>query len=164
MEQAPNNDVDADVDKTNSLKDEDLRAAIWQALQFAVAKKVVTARQSGQYKEHQFHTDECIKSAYVSPKEKTSTPYTQISYNGIKYYMHRLAWRFGNKNAKIPSGLDVSHLCNEHKCFNPAHLTVELGAANRARGYCQSSAAKFSDYCCPHEPTCPGVPPCKQPK
>lgn len=148
-------------DKANELKEGDVLAAMKQALDYAVQQSVVTAREAGQVKERNY-PDHCILSAYAPSKK--NCPYTQVRYQQTKYYCHRIAYRFGNNGSEIPQGFNISHLCHNHKCFNPKHLAAEAGADNRERACCRSAALKFSDYRCPHNPTCPNVPPCAERK
>lgn len=47
--------------------------------------------------------------------------YGQIWHNGVKYMAHRWAYQHFN-NKKIPSGIQIDHLCRNTKCCNPEHL------------------------------------------
>lgn len=103
-------------DKVNKLSAGDVKAAMKQALDYAVSMKMVEAQVAGQCKEHKY-PDNCIESAY-SPSKK-DCQYTQVRYSSEKYYCHRIAYRFANDGANIPSNYNISHLCHNHKCFNP---------------------------------------------
>jgi hypothetical protein len=147
-------------DKVNELSVEGIRAAMHQVLDHAVKEQTVTEGVAHQFKRNEFPPGQCIKSAYVASKR--TTEYTQVRYKTTKYYVHRIAYRYGNNGALILADAQVSHLCHEPRCFNPKHLTQELGNLNRERACCRRAADEFQDYRCPHLPTCPDVLPCKE--
>lgn len=45
--------------------------------------------------------------------------------------VHRLAWRELVCGGKMPLLLEIDHLCQVRRCFNPAHLQAIDGALNR---------------------------------
>jgi len=97
-----------------------------------------------------FFKEDCIYSGY-NPKKKNG--YTQVSYHGRKYDLHRLSCslRFG----KPLIDMEASHLCpnqivnNCRGCFNPLHLCWEDGFTNKTRSCCQKYASTIG-YKCPH--------------
>lgn len=49
--------------------------------------------------------------------------YGQLTYQGIPYKAHRLAWTLHYKQ-NIPEGKVIMHLCDNPGCCNPAHLKL----------------------------------------
>ena len=43
-----------------------------------------------------------------------------------------------NRNSKLPRVLQASHLCNEKRCINPQHLSLESNIINNQRKRCFS--------------------------
>lgn len=56
---------------------------------------------------------------HYSGKQKGRYP--RVSYNGIKYQLHRLAWILANE-MNIPENKYICHKCDNTKCCNPDHL------------------------------------------
>jgi hypothetical protein len=80
-----------------------------------------------------------------------------------KLYMHHLALIADGRRDELSrctqanSIFQVSHLCHNGGCFNPAHLRVEEAARNRARNSCQgheiveySGIGPMRYHPCPH--------------
>ncbi len=53
-------------------------------------------------------------------------------------YCHKQAHQFAYEYFKgtIPEGLEIDHLCRNHKCVNPDHLEVVTHQENCRRGEC----------------------------
>jgi hypothetical protein len=78
-----------------------------------------------------------------------------------EYYIHHLVIRA--KGEVLNEQLQVSHLCHEKTCINPAHIIQESGHLNRSRQPC-SGASLLKVVCscgcvtianpCRHEPKC----------
>lgn len=66
--------------------------------------------------------------------------------NGKQVYAHRFAYEV-NKG-KIPNGLELDHLCRNHKCCNPDHLEMVTSKENVLRGK-SPSAINLNKVCCP---------------
>ena len=59
--------------------------------------------------------------------------YGQFYRNGGKRILaHRFA--FEQENGEIPIGLQLDHLCRNHKCVNPKHLELVTQSENTLRG------------------------------
>lgn len=62
---------------------------------------------------------------------------------GIQIYLHQLTLIASGRRAELQATTDserdlqVSHLCHEGRCFNPAHLVVEDSSMNKDRNTCQ---------------------------
>lgn len=59
--------------------------------------------------------------------------YGRLAYKAMGVnYAHRFSWLIhGNK---IPSGLQIDHLCRNRKCVNPDHMEVVSSRENTIRG------------------------------
>lgn len=58
--------------------------------------------------------------------------YSQISYQGRKFYGHRLSYE--HFIGPIPDGLVIDHLCRNTRCVNPEHLEPVTTRENILRG------------------------------
>lgn len=84
--------------------------------------------------------------------------YLRISYNGRKVFAHVFVWEYQNR-AKKPEDQDISHLCHNRRCCNPAHLHPESRAANKSRDHCIGVASPDPKgtvhyRLCSHQPAC----------
>jgi HNH endonuclease len=73
-------------------------------------------------KEFFFHHDPCRSktACWNWPKYKNEKGYGCITYNGIKFAVHRLS--FQHYKGIIPKGMVIMHECDNPSCFNPDHL------------------------------------------
>ena len=60
-----------------------------------------------------------------------------------RQYTHRLAYMFKIGNFRLPRGLDVSHICHNSLCVNPAHLSSEPHHINNNRIQCVNEGRCF---------------------
>jgi integrase len=73
--------------------------------------------------------------------------YGYISYLGVRWLVHRLAW--ASQNGPIPQGRVVRHKCDNPCCFNPDHLTIGTQGDNirdafeRGRAWQQQPTEEF---------------------
>lgn len=58
--------------------------------------------------------------------------YGGIRRDGRQWYAHR--WVYERLVGPIPEGLQIDHLCRNHRCCNPAHLEPVVPAVNTRRG------------------------------
>lgn len=101
---------------------------------------------------------ECWEPAEGAKGFDEANGYLRISYNGRKLFAHVFVWEYQNK-AKRPEGQDVSHLCQNRRCCNPAHLHLEQRAANKSRDHCIGIASPDPQgtvhyRLCSHQPAC----------
>lgn len=54
--------------------------------------------------------------------------YGSVKFSRKHWLVHRLSYAY--THGGIPKGLQVQHLCNNTKCFNPSHLTVGTHTEN----------------------------------
>lgn len=64
---------------------------------------------------------------YINPQG-----YGMISAHGTTFAAHRIVWE--SVNGKIPTELELDHLCRNRKCVNPAHLELVTSKENVLRG------------------------------
>ena len=57
--------------------------------------------------------------------------YGQLSVNGEKVLVHRLAWSLAN-NRPVPDGQHILHSCDNPPCCEPTHLRLGTAADNAA--------------------------------
>jgi hypothetical protein len=90
---------------------------------------------------------------WISPNVPShSNGYVKINFRntmvggaqlGCQIYLHQLALIADNREGELKAATDpdrdmqVSHLCHEGRCFNPAHLVVEDANMNKERNTCQ---------------------------
>jgi hypothetical protein len=58
--------------------------------------------------------------------------YGQLSVNKRPVFAHRFSYEL--HKGKIPTGLDIDHLCRVRKCVNPQHLEAVTRRVNISRG------------------------------
>jgi len=60
-------------------------------------------------------------------------------------------------------GLELSHLCHNKRCSNPAHLYLEHSIVNKSRNWCPVFVVHGDAWlpACRHEPRCILTPECK---
>ena len=58
--------------------------------------------------------------------------YGQISFQGKRWYTHRLAYTAAY--GAIPEGMVLDHLCRNTLCFRPSHLEAVTQQVNTLRG------------------------------
>jgi len=58
--------------------------------------------------------------------------YPRFSIRGQEIPAHCFSWEYHNQQ-EVPAGLEISHLCCDPRCVNPAHLIAETHAANMLR-------------------------------
>lgn len=75
----------------------------------------------------------------------TPTGYGQLSVNGKKKAVHRLAHELFI--GPIPDGLEVDHLCGVRDCLNPAHLEAVTHRVNLLRSSGPSAIAARLTHC-----------------
>lgn len=62
---------------------------------------------------------------------------------GVQIYLHQLTLIADHREDELKAAIDperdmqVSHLCHEGRCFNPAHLVVEDSNLNKEQNTCQ---------------------------
>lgn len=61
------------------------------------------------------------------------------------------------------AGLEISHLCHNKRCSNPAHLYLEHSIVNKSRNWCPVFVVHGDAWlpACRHEPRCILTPECK---
>ena len=69
-------------------------------------------------------------------------PFHKLGGNRPKFVtIHRLVYMCKNKITAVPSNDvdqgDISHLCHQPLCINPAHLVLEAHSVNNGRQFCQ---------------------------
>jgi hypothetical protein len=70
--------------------------------------------------------------------------YGQFWADGRLHIAHR--WSFEHFQDKIPSGLDVDHLCRNRACVNPAHLEPVTRSVNLRRGVSAQASKTHCKY------------------
>ena len=66
--------------------------------------------------------------------------YGRINVNGKIKLTHRVAYEF--YVGKIPTGLELDHLCRNPTCVNPSHLEPVTRKVNTDRGLCAETHRK----------------------
>jgi hypothetical protein len=79
--------------------------------------------------------------------------YTQVRFQGRKYYEHVIAAMKYCHRAPRP-GEEASHRCGDARCIKPRHLCFETGAVNKTRACCHMYLGVHPSYVCPHFPLC----------
>jgi len=70
-----------------------------------------------------------------------------------RFNAHRLIFKLYNPTTEVKLGdrtMQVSHLCHNGMCINPAHLAFEGDLLNKDRTKCAHGSAEL----CPHDPKC----------
>jgi len=64
-------------------------------------------------------------------------------------WVHRLSWLVANEAVRLPEGKEVSHLCHNGRCVEPAHLVAEVHEVNSSRRDCKGKkcSEKHTPYC-----------------
>lgn len=75
---------------------------------------------------------------------KSSGGYGQLSIDGRRHYVHRLAYELAN--GKIPAGLVIDHLCRNRACINPGHLETVTNEENVRRGSVRTECLRGHEY------------------
>ncbi len=71
--------------------------------------------------------------------------YGQFHYNGKTVYAHRFSYELNI--GKIPSGLQLDHLCRVRECVNPTHLEPVTNKINSYRGYSFAGINSRKTHC-----------------
>lgn len=76
---------------------------------------------------HSYNDTPCFEWTASTIRE-----YGQFGLNGKNYLAHRLSYE--DVKGKIPEGLELDHLCRNHKCVNTDHLQAVPHKENIRRG------------------------------
>lgn len=68
-----------------------------------------------------YHVEVDFASGCWNYTGKQKARYPRVSFNGVKYSLHRLSWMLANEKS-IPEEMYVCHKCDNTKCCNPDHL------------------------------------------
>lgn len=71
-------------------------------------------------------------SCWPWPGSLTSSGYGKVSWYGMEYLVHRIAYQA--LVGDVPDGLELDHLCRVRSCFNPSHLEAVTHRENVLRG------------------------------
>ena len=96
------------------------------------------------------HQGECWKLR----QKVNGRGHSQIKHENVKYLAHRImasGTLYQPYDALTKN--DASHLCGNHDCVNPDHLTIESASYNQTRDCCHRLGHTVN-YKCPHQPPC----------
>jgi len=107
----------------------------WHSIEAAYNSQVVRRRYVG----NATNATNCQLTDGFLPRQDANKPYRRLALGGRHQHVnaHVAAYMVHNLVIQPPAGWQVSHLCHVGSCVNPAHLTLEMAAANRARNICQ---------------------------
>ena len=74
------------------------------------------------------HSSQC----WVWTRSVAHHGYGQVSIHGRRQMVHRAMYEF--HKGPIPSGMQLDHLCRNHRCVNPEHLEPVTNRENQLRG------------------------------
>lgn len=107
----------------------------WHSIEAAYNANVVRRRYVGAAT----NAINCHLTDAFLPRQDQNKPYRRLAL-GVRHQhinAHVAAYMVHNLEGRPPAGQQVSHLCHNGSCVNPAHLILETAAANRARNICQ---------------------------
>jgi len=107
----------------------------WHTIEAACNSQVVRRRYVG----NATNATNCQLTDGFLPRQDANKPYRRLALGGRHQHInaHVAAYMVHNLVVQPPAGWQVSHRCHVGSCVNPAHLTLEMAAANRARNICQ---------------------------
>ena len=76
---------------------------------------------------------------------RSGAGYGELRTGGNRIKAHRFSYEWFK--GKIPDGLQIDHLCRNHKCVNPDHLEVVTNRDNTIRGIGITAKNAIATYC-----------------
>jgi len=119
-------------------------------------------KYEGKYKSVRETTGTCCLLA-TGPQQDQRKRYRPVGLGQRhqKLNAHVVAFLLANLMAQIPADMQVSHLCHNPQCWDPAHLLLESSVNNLARNICVGHkwitcpcSCNFTFNPCPHNPQC----------